>query len=150
MNFTFLLTVFYQKPTFIKWGLSLKLVFYQNSLILKGCLPSKIVFHRRLSSIKGCHPLKVIFHRRSSCIVYPLPSKVVFHGRSSLLSPGCIWYAIDRFIPLASLSTSLEANSDRQTGGQKEKATYRGSSYRSALKYSKAEYVKCIALWAKR
>ena len=32
---------------------------------------------------------------------------------------------------MASLETSLEANSDRMT----EKATYRGSSYRSAQKY---------------
>ena len=37
----------------------------------------------------------------------------------------------------------------RQAGGQKEKATYRGSSYQSAQKYSKAEYVQRIALWAK-
>ena len=33
------------------------------------------------------------------------------------------------------LESSLEANCDRQTEGQKDKATYRGSSYRSALKY---------------
>ena len=39
---------------------------------------------------------------------------------------------------MATLETSPEANSDRRTGrqagGQKEKATYRGSSYRSAQK----------------
>ena len=35
---------------------------------------------------------------------------------------------------MATLQTSLEANSDRQTGRQTEKATYRGSSYRSAQK----------------
>ena len=39
---------------------------------------------------------------------------------------------------MATFKTSPEANSDRRTGrqagGQKEKATYRGSSYRSAQK----------------
>ena len=35
---------------------------------------------------------------------------------------------------MASLETSLKANSDRQTDRQTEKATYRGLSYRSAQK----------------
>ena len=36
---------------------------------------------------------------------------------------------------MASLKTSLEANSDRQNDRMTEKATYRGSSYRSAPKF---------------
>ena len=38
-------------------------------------------------------------------------------------------------MPVATLKTSLEANSERQnTEGKKENATFRGSSYRSAQK----------------
>ena len=41
---------------------------------------------------------------------------------------------------MATLETSLEANYDiGQTDGQEDKATYRGTSYRSAQKYSKAK-----------
>ena len=37
---------------------------------------------------------------------------------------------------MATLKTSPEANCDRQAHRQNDKATYRGSSYRSAQKYS--------------
>ena len=37
---------------------------------------------------------------------------------------------------MGTLETSLKANCDRQAGRQREKATYRGSSYRSAQKSS--------------
>ena len=63
-------------------------------------------------------------------------SEVVFHLRWSknhLAAPDVLQTALE---PMATLETSPEANSDRQAGRQAGgKATYRGSSYRSAQKF---------------
>ena len=103
---------------------------------VKGRLPPKVVFRQRSSSNKGRLPSKVVFRQRSSSVKGCLPLKVVFRQRSSFHHPMAPNVLKTALMPMATLETSLEANCDRQAGRQTEKATYRGSSYRSAQKWA--------------
>ena len=117
-----------------------EVIFQWRLSSIEGCLPSKVVFHRRLSSIKGHLPSKVVFQQRSSSIEGRLPSKVV---PSKVVFPIPWLYLMCsgpfRYQWILSQPPLKLTVTGGQTGGQKEKATYRGSSYRSAQKKGKED-----------
>ena len=132
---------------------NLKNSLYRRLSSLMGCLPSKVVFHWRSSFIEGRLPLMVIFRRWSSSINGCLPSKAVFHSRLSSIKGRLPWKVIfyQRLYSIKGDKLSSggtrcaldcfntngyywNLSRSKMAGGQREKATYRGSRYRSAQK----------------
>ena len=133
-----------------------KVVFHQKSSSIKDRLPSKGVFHQRSSSIKVCPPSKVVFHPRSSFIKGCLPSKGVFHQRLFFIK-GCLPSLVvlclaihcdlegSRMFPYH-LPHSKPLYKPIVTDRQAEKATYRGTSSRSAKKVTFNQHFPILVL----